>query len=87
MAQGSGFQGTYKVSPKPLAEVEIGKWYFGFTCLNCKKMFAVFDDSSAGQMPISFEGGGHFRVACPHCQADRLYEAEQVERFQAEGTQ
>jgi hypothetical protein len=87
MAQGSGFQGTFKVSPKPLAQVEPGKWYFGFAYLGCEKLFAVFDDPSNGQTPLQFAGGGHFLVACPHCAADRLYLTEQVQRFRAEKSQ
>jgi hypothetical protein len=84
MAQGSGYQGTYKVTPKGLAEIVPGKWYYGFTCAACHKRFAVFDGNSSGQRPVTFTGGGHIRVACPHCLADRLYETGQVEHFQAE---
>jgi len=28
MAQGTGFQGTYKVTSKPREQVEAGKWYY-----------------------------------------------------------
>ena len=84
MAQGTGFQGTYNVTPKPREQVEAGRWYYGFTCLECNQRFAVFDDDSNGKTRVRFEGDGHFLVACPHCDADRLYLTSQVEHFQAE---
>ena len=78
------FQGTYKVTAKPLGTVRSGAWYFGFDCLVCSKRFAVFDDPSNGASPTKFAGGGHFRVACPHCGSDRLYGVDAVRHFRAE---
>jgi len=83
MAQGSGFQGTYKVTAKNPAEVKPGDWYYGFDCLVCGRRFAVFDDTTSATKPVTFAGGGVFRVACPHCSADRMYQTDQVQHFQA----
>ena len=81
--EGPDFQDTYKVGPKPLDELLVGNWYYGFDCLVCTKRFAVFDDESAGKMPLKLGGGGgHLLVACPHCAADRLYGGDQVRHFQ-----
>jgi hypothetical protein len=41
MAQGSGFQGTYKVTATSLDEVKPGQWYYGVSCLACSKRFAI----------------------------------------------
>jgi len=83
MAQGTGFQGTYKVTPKPKNEVKPGQWYYGFDCLECGSRFAVFDDKSKSEKPGQMVGGGHFRSVCPECGADRLYTTDQVVHFQA----
>jgi len=83
MAQGSGFQGTYKVTAKNPSEVRAGVWYYGFDCLVCSSRFAVFDDTSSGVKQVRFEGEGVFRVACPHCSADRMYKTDQMRHFQA----
>jgi hypothetical protein len=56
MVQGTGFQGTYKVRPKPLEEVKVGNWYCGFSCLACTKRFAVFDDPSSGATRVPIGG-------------------------------
>ena len=81
MAQGTGFQGTYRVTPKPKNEVKPGHWYYGFDCLECGERFAVFD-SKGPSAPVTFAGGGHIRTTCPHCAADRLYEPAQAVHFQ-----
>ncbi len=81
MAQGSGFQGTYKVTAKKLSDIKSGDWYYGFDCLVCGERFAVFDDTSQGTKVVQMMGDGVFRVACPYCQSDRLYKTDQVKNF------
>jgi ribosomal protein S27E len=81
------FQGSEKrvmvVAAKPASEVSVGGWYNGFTCRECGKQFAVFDDPSGGKAPIKLSGSGHIRVACSHCDAEHVYETSEVESFQA----
>lgn len=83
MAQGTGFQGTYKVTPKSKNEVKPGNWYYGFDCLECGSRFAVFDDKSMGKKAVSMGGGGQIRSACPECGVDRLYATDQIVQFEA----
>jgi hypothetical protein len=84
MMRGSRFrERTYKVAAKPPSDVKLDDWYYGFDCLVCRHRFAVFDDKFSGKAQAWFLQGDHFRVACPHCSADRLYGTGLVRHFQA----
>jgi hypothetical protein len=67
------------VAKKPIT----GKWYYGFSCLVCKKQLAVFDDPSQGRKPITFTGSGHIQATCQECGNVRFYSPAQVQQFQA----
>lgn len=81
------FQGAEKrvmvVAAKPASEVSAGSRYNGFTCRDCGKQFAVFDDFNGGKTPVKMSGSGHIRVACSHCGAEHIYETSEVENFKA----
>lgn len=81
------FQGTEKrvmvVAAKPASEISAGSWYNGFTCRECDKRFAVFDDPSGGKGAANLSGSGHIRVACGHCGAEHVYETSEIENFKA----
>ena len=83
MFEGSGFQATYHVPAKKSGDLKSGRWYFGFDCAACQARFAVFDDPGAGAKPFTSERPCVFRVACPHCGADRRYRIDQVRQFRA----
>ncbi len=74
--------GVYKVTAKKIGDIQQGAWYYGFDCLECPKRFPVFDDETSGKTPVQFTGGGHIRVSCPYCSADRMYSTDQVVHFQ-----
>ena len=57
MAQGTGFQGTYKVTPKPREQVEAGKWYYGFAC-NGNAFTEAFGINNAGQIVGTYAANG-----------------------------
>src|SRR5262249_15957488 len=73
----------YKVAAKPPSDVKLDDWYYGFDCLVCSHRFAVFDDKFSGKAQAWFLQDDHFRVACPHCSADRLNGTGLVRHFQA----
>lgn len=81
------FQGAEKrvmlVTAKPASDVSPGTHYNGFTCKDCGKLFAVFDDPSGGKAPAKLSGSGHIRVACSHCAAEHVYETSEVQNFKA----
>ena len=64
------------MSPIP---TEIGKWYFGFRCLQCAKPFALFPDEPPGQMEYQHQDGS-YDVTC-WCGATGDYPAVAIRRF------
>ena len=81
MFEGSGFQQIYDVTAKPPAELKPGRSYFGFVCAACSAKFAVWDDPSGGAERFTSKRPCTFKVACPKCEAVRLYRTDQVQQI------
>jgi hypothetical protein len=73
----------------PLAAIEpttlnIGEWYLGVSCLNCKKQIALEVDQTYRTRPSKISQlGDHtaISVTCPYCNAERQYEPGPWARF------
>lgn len=87
MAHGRRFEcnSTYEVHAKDRRAVRDGGWYYGFDCRACSRRFAVFEDASGGKNPTLIEGGGSFRVRCPHCDEHGFYSTAEIRHYQATG--
>jgi predicted nucleic-acid-binding Zn-ribbon protein len=60
--------------------VEPGKWYFVVSCANCGRATAFSEAPSPEQEAVV--AMSEFQWKCPHCNDERTYQPEQVERSQ-----
>ena len=61
-----------------------GKWYVGFACQSCERLFAVLNDDGrvpADQAPVKTSPG--IDINCPYCEMVATYSPQHLARFQA----
>ena len=84
MPQASGTdKRSIVMTAKAGSDLEVGKWYYGFLCKDCKGQIAILDDQSKGKKPANMSGAGHFRITCHHCETEHLYETSELAQFKA----
>lgn len=62
--------------------IKKGNWYLGVICRTCKKPIYCLDNASNGN-PHPIIGKGKLSIPCQKCDDDSIYEASDVQSFQA----